>query len=52
MISGINPKCFRELSAKYENNQVMYVADSFLTYLFMPVVVVPVPNSYRKLGGI
>jgi hypothetical protein len=28
----------------------VYVTDSFLTYLFMPVVVVPVPNSYRKLG--
>ena len=30
----------------------VYVTDSFLTYLFMPVVVVSVPNSYRKLGGI
>jgi hypothetical protein len=30
----------------------VYVTDSFLTYLFMPVVVVLVPNSYRKLGGI
>ena len=30
----------------------VYATDSFLTYLFMHVVVVPVPNSYRKLGGI
>jgi hypothetical protein len=30
----------------------VYVTDSVLTYLFKPVVVVPVPNSYRKLGGI
>ena len=30
----------------------VYVTNSFLTYLFMPVVVVPVPNSYRKLGEI
>jgi hypothetical protein len=30
----------------------VYATDSFLTYLFMPVVVIPVPNSYRKLGGI
>jgi hypothetical protein len=30
----------------------VYATDSFLTYLFMPVVVVSVPNSYRKLGGI
>jgi hypothetical protein len=29
----------------------VYATDSFLTYLFMPVVVVAVPNSYRKLGG-
>jgi hypothetical protein len=30
----------------------VYVTGSFLTYLSMPVVVFPVPNSYRKLGGI
>ena len=30
----------------------VYVTDSFLTYLCMRVVVFPVPNSYRKLGGI
>jgi hypothetical protein len=30
----------------------IYATDSFMTYLFMPVVVVPVPNSHRKLGGI
>jgi hypothetical protein len=30
----------------------VYATDSFLTYLCMPVVVIPVPNSYRKLGGI
>jgi hypothetical protein len=30
----------------------VYVTDSFLTYFFMPVVVVAVPNSNRKLGGI
>ena len=31
---------------------VSYVTDIFLIYLFMPVVVVPVPNSYRKLDGL
>ena len=30
----------------------VYVTDSFLTYMFMPVVVVALPNSYRKFGGI
>jgi hypothetical protein len=30
----------------------VYVTDSFLTYLYMHVVVVVVPNSQRKLGGI
>ena len=30
----------------------VYATDSFLTYLCMRVVVLPVPNSYRKLGGI
>ena len=53
--SRILKKNFVKLMTDIPNNTkgiCVYVTDSFLTYLFMPVVVVLVPNSYRKLGGI
>jgi hypothetical protein len=55
ILKDIKKKIIVKLMTDIPNNTkgiCVYVTDSFLTYLFMPVVVVPVPNSYRKLGGI
>ena len=53
--SRILKKIIVKLMTDIPNNTkgtCVYATDSFLTYLFMPVVVFAVPNSYRKLGGI